>query len=47
MEKAEAIFNAAKVMLREFKDDSITDIDIKIDDTCDRMISILRSWGTL
>ena len=45
MKKAEAIFTDAKTMLREFKDDSVADIDAKIDETCDEMISLLRSWG--
>ena len=45
MKKAEAIFTDAKTMLREFKDDSVADIDAKIDDTCDEIISLLRSWG--
>mmetsp|Transcript_24585 Transcript_24585/g.38594 ORF Transcript_24585/g.38594 Transcript_24585/m.38594 type:complete len:992 (+) Transcript_24585:233-3208(+) len=45
MQKAEAIFTDAKTMLREFKDDSVADIDAKIDETCDEIISLLRSWG--
>ncbi len=45
MRKAESIFNDAKTMLREFKDDSVADIDTKIDKTCDEIISLLRSWG--
>ena len=45
MQKAEAIFTDAKTMLREFKDDSVADIDTKIDETCDEIISLLRSLG--
>lgn len=45
MKKAEDIFTDAKVMLCEFKDDSVADIDAKIDKTCDEIIGLLRSWG--
>jgi hypothetical protein len=45
MRKAADIFNDAKAMLREFKDDSVVDIDDKIDEICDNMISLLSSWG--
>ena len=45
MKKAEDIFTEAKAMLREFKDDSVANIDDQIDKTCDEMISLLRSWG--
>ncbi len=44
MKKSSEIFNEAKEMLREFKDDR-DNIDAEIDKVCDDIISLLSSWG--
>ena len=44
MKKSGEIFNKAKDMLREFKDDR-ENIDAEIDKVCDDIISLLSSWG--
>ncbi len=44
MKNAQAIFNAAKTMLRQFKRQDVDDIDAQIDQLCDNVIDVLRTW---
>ena len=44
MKNAEAIFNEAKTMLRQFKREDVDDIDAQIDQLCDNIIDVLRTW---
>lgn len=44
MKNAEPIFNEGKMMLRRFKDPTVADIDTKIDDHCNVVIDLLKTW---
>lgn len=45
MKNAEAIFNEAKTMLRRYKDDTVPDIDAKIDEHCSKVVDLLQTWN--